>query len=82
MKERIANVAEAYAIWNVPHFVPIEDFADFTLLRHAVVFYDPPWVLYEKNFSSVGHQGRRKCELRALWGGNLEKDLLRLAMPC
>ena len=75
MKVRLADVAEAYAIWNVPHFVPIEDFADFTLLRHAVVFYDPPWVLYEKNFSSVGHQGDGSASY-VPWGGNLEKDLL------
>ena len=66
MKVRLADVAEAYAIWNVPHFVPIEDFADFTLLRHAVVFCDPPWVLYEKKLLFCWTPRRRKYELRAL----------------
>ena len=31
MEERIVDVAEVYATWNVPHFVPIEVFAYFTL---------------------------------------------------
>ena len=59
MEERIIDVAEAYATWNVPHFVPIKDFTYFTL-HHL-----------KKHFSSVGHQGRRKFELRTKWGGNL-----------
>ena len=45
MEERIVDVADVYATWNVPHFVPIKDFAYFTL-HHL-----------QKHFSSVGHQG-------------------------